>query len=80
MVAMVHYNGKNTTFLGRNGRFCCSALEVDSNYRSGFVSLIPFTSREEPARCEIEVPLEAIPRLIEALQSVSASTATESAG
>jgi hypothetical protein len=59
-----------TKFTGRNGNFNCSGVEflpLDHN-KSVLVSAL--TGRGDVARCDIEIPLEAIPEVITKLQAL----------
>lgn len=56
-----------TEFLGRNGYGKCSGIELFRINET--VSLVPLTSRGEPARCSTLIPIEAVPRLIEELKA-----------
>lgn len=62
---------KQTTFLGRNGVFKATGLEItrclDADDRSVIV-LEPVTSKGVTGRCNIEIPPEDIPALIVELQ------------
>ncbi len=57
-----------TEFLGRNGYGKCSGVELFK--ANDTISLVPLTSRGEPARCSVLIPIKAIPRLIEELKAV----------
>lgn len=58
------------TFLGRNGTMKSIGVEVmNSPDLDGLVYLTPITSKNTPGRCEIQIPKENLPELIEALQS-----------
>jgi hypothetical protein len=70
--------GKITTFLGRNGRFNCSGLEL-FDY-GDMVNLTALTGRGDLARCEIEIPADALPGLIEALQAIAMPHSKVAAG
>ncbi len=59
---------QNLVFFGRNGTGFCTGIEV-FDYDS-VVSLTPFTSKDRLARCEIAVPVSALPELITALDNV----------
>ena len=61
---------RTTRFTGRNGNFRCSGIEflpLDHN-KSVLVSAL--TGRGDVARCDIEIPLEAIPEVISKLQAL----------
>ena len=57
---------KNVRFLGRNGLFKSMGVCVDEF--EGAVNISPITSKDLIGRCCIEIPIESIPELIEALQ------------
>lgn len=57
---------RQTNFTGRNGYFKCSGIELLITCDDK-VMLTPLTSRGEPARCDVTVPVEDIPALIEML-------------
>jgi hypothetical protein len=60
-----------TTFLGRNGSFEASGLEINP-YRTWNNHLVivfePITSRGNIGRCNIEIPIQDIPALIAELK------------
>lgn len=56
-----------TTFLGRNGRFASHGLEVYV-YPNNEIILEPVTSRGVSGRCQIIVPIDALPDLIDTLR------------
>lgn len=63
---------KTTDFLGRNGMFTATGLEITACITTGnnsVITLSPITSKEQIARCFIEIPREDIPALIAELQS-----------
>lgn len=51
--------------LGRNGYFRTTGAEISRG--PGYVTLMPLTSKGEPGRCEIAVPLDDIKTLAQAL-------------
>lgn len=55
-------------FLGRNGTGFCTGIELFHD--DGVLSLQPITSKDLLARCEITMPMSALPRLIKALQQI----------
>ncbi len=55
-------------FFGRNGTGRCSGIEIFHN--DHVLSLTPFTSKNQLARCEITLPESTLPELIEALDKV----------
>jgi len=58
-----------TTFTGRNGTFKCAGVElIDYTDR---VQISPVTSKGNVGRCDIDIPVEDIPALIEALQDIA---------
>lgn len=68
---------RQTNFTGRNGYFKCTGVEILPLEHDNNVMLTPFNSRGETARCDISVPLEAIPELIAKLQAVHTSMTKE---
>jgi hypothetical protein len=65
-----------TSFTGRNGHFKCSGLNLFLGHND--LELAPLTSRGEVGNCEIVVPREALPELIEVLQSLLSEKEKES--
>lgn len=64
---------KPTTFLGRNGMFAATGLEINPYLTAdnhSVVVLEPVTSRGVIGRCNIEIPVEDIPSLIAELQAL----------
>jgi len=62
-----------TTFLGRNGVFTATGMEVSvylSPSNQNLVILEPVTSKDIIGRCNIEIPREDIPALIAELQAL----------
>jgi hypothetical protein len=59
---------KNTTFLGRNGYFHCSGVDLTTDESKLYVA--PLTGRGDVGRCTIEVPLEKLDELIASLQAM----------
>jgi hypothetical protein len=57
-----------TNFTGRNGFFKCSGIELFELGHSKELMLTPLTSRGNIANCNIIIPVEAIPQLIEELK------------
>jgi hypothetical protein len=55
--------------LGRNGTGRCTGIELFHN--DGVVSHQPITSKNQLARCEITMPMSAVPSLIAALKTIS---------
>lgn len=62
------YFSRITNFTGRNGLMKCSGIEIMpiSNDR---VILSPLTSKGIVGRCDIFIPVEDIPKLIQTLQN-----------
>lgn len=58
----------NTSFLGRNGAFVASGMEILNLNMQNVVEINPLTSRGITARCFIQIPKDNIDELIEALQ------------
>lgn len=55
---------KPTEFLGRNGQFICTALDIELYDRKKWVVLTPITSKGMCGRAELNIPAENIPGLI----------------
>ena len=61
---------RTTRFTGRNGNFNCSGVEFLPLDHNQSVLMPALTGRGDVARCDIEIPLEAIPELIAKLQAL----------
>ena len=61
---------RHTNFTGRNGYFKCSGVELLSLEHNKSVLVSALTGRGDVARCDIEVPLKAVPDLIAKLQAL----------
>lgn len=62
---------RQTNFLGRNGYFKCSGLDLcKGGLRDDLVILSPLTSRGYIGRCELDIPFEDLPALIAGLQKL----------
>lgn len=57
-----------TKFTGRNGYFNMKALEVMALDHKDSILLTPITSKDRSARCDIEIPVDDIPDLINTLK------------
>lgn len=60
-----------TSFLGRNGMFKCTGVNViraDFNNEKPYITIAPITSKEVIGKCMIRIPVENIPELIKLLQ------------
>jgi hypothetical protein len=64
--------GRTTNFTGRNGYAKCNGLDIQPLDHNESVLLAPLTSRGVVGRCDIEVPLEALPEVIAKLQALIA--------
>lgn len=64
---------KESRFIGRNGYFRSSGVDVSENL-SGEIVIQPITSKGAVANCMICVPLENIPELVEKLTALSETT------
>jgi len=62
----VHFRGRNGYFKSI-GIHICPWTELDGTTD---ITVIPLTSRDEEARCMIEIPLEDVPAVIASLQSI----------
>lgn len=54
----------------------CSGIDLLTLEHKNSVMLAPLTSRGDVGRCDIEVPLENLPELIEKLQAIQAAHST----
>jgi hypothetical protein len=61
---------RTMTFTGRNGNFNCSGVEFLPLDHNQSILISALTGRGDVARCDIEIPLEAVPELIAKLQSL----------
>ena len=61
---------RTTKFTGRNGTFNCSGIELLPLDHNKSVLMSALTGRGDVARCDIEIPLEAVPELIAKLQAL----------
>ena len=59
-----------TKFTGRNGNFNCSGVELLPLEHNNSVLVSALTGRGEVARCDIEIPLEAVHDLIAKLNAL----------
>lgn len=55
-----------TEFLGRNGYFMCSGVDLTTDEDKLFIA--PLTGRGDVGRCTIEVPLNKLDELIASLE------------
>lgn len=55
-----------TMYTGRNGNGQCCGLDLDAS--ASIVTLSPLNSKGMIANCRIEVPTEALPAIVAALQ------------
>jgi hypothetical protein len=65
---------RTVKFTGRNGAFKCTGIDIfkwhyTANDTSD-ISITPITSKGILGRCEIEVPIENLPAVIEILQNL----------
>ena len=72
MQEQVKFN-KFTQATGRNGCLKCSGLDILSLDHNGTILLAPLTSKGYVARCDIEIPVEAVPELIAKLREMMAT-------
>lgn len=61
---------KETNFTGRNGYFICSGIELMTLDHNREIMISPLTSRGTVGRCDISIPKDDIPKLIESLQQI----------
>lgn len=61
---------KNVKFLGRNGMFNQSGISVSLTEKDGIVTLQPFTGKGDIGRAFLEIPADAVPSVIDALQKM----------
>ena len=66
MDAKIKYD-RNVNFIGRNGYFKASGLDVYAN--ESIVIVQPITSKGEIGRCSIEIPIENVTALISHLKT-----------
>ena len=71
---------KNVKFLGRNGMFNQSGISVSLTEKDGIVTLQPFTGKGDIGRAFLEIPADAVPSVIEALQKMVSKTPTDDKG
>ncbi len=64
----VHYD-KTVRFIGRNGYFKQSGIEIAAN--KNIVILQPTTSKGETGRCSIEIPIENVAAVMNALSQLT---------
>ncbi len=64
---------RTTKFTGRNGKFKCSGVEFLPLDHNKTVLIFALTGRGDVARCDIEIPLEAVPEVIAKLQALVCS-------
>jgi hypothetical protein len=60
---------RTVRFIGRNGYFKQSGIEVTAN--DNLVILQPTTSRGETGRCSIEIPIENVGAVMNALSQLT---------
>lgn len=63
----IKYN-QAVNFLGRNGMFKQSGLDIYTLNRTPIIELTPIDSRSNLARSFIQIPVDALPKVIKALQ------------
>ena len=68
MDAKIKYD-RNVNFIGRNGYFKASGLDIYAN--ESIVILQPITSKGEIGRCSIEIPIEAVAALMNILNQAA---------
>jgi hypothetical protein len=61
---------RTTNFTGRNGGCKCSGVELLSLEHNKSVMVSALTGRGDVGRCDIEIPLEALPDLIAKLELI----------
>lgn len=61
---------RTTRFTGRNGNFRCSGIEVVPLEHNNSLMVSALTGRGDVARCDIEIPMEAVPEVIAKLQAL----------
>jgi len=59
---------RTTNFTGRNGFLKCNGLDLLKMIHNKSILISPITSKGKIGRCDIEVPLEAIPAVIQELE------------
>lgn len=60
---------KNVTFLGRNGAFAQSGVEVFDFH--DFIEISPTTSKHETGRAWLQIPKKDLPKFIEILKQIA---------
>jgi len=68
MDAKIKYD-RNVNFIGRNGYFKASGLDIYAN--ESIVILQPITSKGVTGRCSIEIPIEAVAALMNILNQAA---------
>lgn len=66
----VTWKGRTTNFTGRNGHFKCCGLDIQPLEHNESVMIAPLTSQGMVGRCDIEIPLEAMPEVVAKLQGL----------
>jgi hypothetical protein len=66
----VTWKGRLTNFTGRNGWFRCGGLDIQPLEHNQSVMIAPLTSQGVVGRCDIEIPLEALPEVVAKLQAL----------
>lgn len=61
---------KTTRFLGRNGTFKMTGMDLYLSTHSKTVSISPITSKGDVGRCDMEIPVENIDAVCEQLQTL----------
>ncbi len=62
---------RNVHFLGRNGDGKCAGFHAEPQWSAhgDVVTIAPITSKGEVARCNMQIPIEALDDVIEALKT-----------
>lgn len=59
-------------YLGRHGYASCTGLDLERlGYYNPVIRIWPVNSRHEIGRCFVEVPVEVVPALVQALSKLS---------
>ncbi len=65
-------------FLGRNGYFNANGISISNDAHNNTVDLEPLTSRNEIGQAILEIPVEDVPSVIEALRKAARLPADDS--
>ena len=63
-------NKRLTKFTGRNGYYNCSGMNFFPMSNGDCIMIAPVTSKGSTGRCDIEIPIESIDEVINALKQL----------